>query len=125
MVEESYYKNWLEEHFPFNHKDDLELLYDILEECYENGYYKNYNLKKDTNMITLAQLIQSTTWLQPQDHMKISLWDKSKIYEEGEFVDLELNVRNLAKYGNYWVDDIDIEVCEGDKPVLACMIWKD
>ena len=120
MVEEDYYKRWLEEHFPFNYREDLDLLYEMFEECYENGF-KHYN-SKEINMITLAQLIEATTWLQPQDHMKINLWDKSKIYEEGEFQEIELNVRNLAKYGDYYVSDIDIESYGENEPVLTCMI---
>lgn len=76
-------------------------------------------------MITLVELIDATTWLQPQDHIKVTVWDKSNIYEENEFIDIELNVRNLAKYGDYCVSDIDIEFYGKDEPVLACMIWKD
>lgn len=75
-------------------------------------------------MITLRELIEATTWLQPQEHMKISFWDKSKVYEENEFEDIELNIRNLAKYGDYWVSDLDIEEYE-DKVFLSCLIWKD
>lgn len=76
-------------------------------------------------MITLIELINATTWLQPQDHIKICVWDKSKVYEEkGEFTDIELSVRSLAKYGDYFVSDIDIEVIDNE-PYLSCMIWKD
>jgi hypothetical protein len=72
-------------------------------------------------MITLVELINATTWLEPQDHIKIVLWDKSKVYEDtGEFTSIDFNIRNLAKYGNYWVSDIDIE--DGK---LTCLIWKD
>ena len=77
-------------------------------------------------MITLIELIDATTWLQPQDHIKASVWDKSKVYEEKEFEDIILNVKTLAKYGNSWVSDIDIEVdSETNEPYLTCMIWKD
>ena len=41
-------------------------------------------------MITLCELIEATTWLKPQDHMKVSLWDKSRIYDEDEVVDIDL-----------------------------------
>lgn len=76
-------------------------------------------------MITLMQLIEATAWLQPQEHIKVSLWDKSKLYEDGEYKDIELNVRNLARYGDYWVTDLDIEYDDGDNAYLSCMIWKD
>ena len=75
-------------------------------------------------MITLMELIDTTTWLRPQEHMKITLWDKSKIYEPDEFKDIELNVYNLAKYGNYNVSDIDIEYIDDDA-YLSCMIWRE
>ena len=75
-------------------------------------------------MITLMQLIEATAWLQPQDHIKINLWDRTKVYEDDEYKDIELNVRNLAKYGDYWVTDLDIEEYE-DKIFLSCSIWKD
>ena len=72
-------------------------------------------------MITLIELVNAVAWTEPQDHIRITLWDKSKVYEEkGEFTDIEFNVRNLAKYGNYWVSDIDIE-----NNKLFCMIQKD
>ena len=74
-------------------------------------------------MITLAELINATTWLQPQDHIKVSLWDKSKVYEENEFEDIELNVKNLAKYANYYVRDIDIEYIDDREANLTCIIW--
>ncbi len=77
-------------------------------------------------MITLIELIDATTWLQPQDHIKVSLWDKSKIYEENEFEDITLSVKALAKYANFWVSDIDVEVDpETNQPYLTCMIWED
>lgn len=47
MVEENYYKNWLEEHYPFDHKEDLTLLYEMFEDCYENGYYEGKKSIKD------------------------------------------------------------------------------
>ena len=75
-------------------------------------------------MITLCQLVDSVAWLEPQDHIKISLWDKSKLYESGEYKDIELNIRNLAKYGDYWVSDLDIEKYK-DEVFLSCLIWKD
>ena len=74
-------------------------------------------------MITLTELIDATTWLQPQDHIKVSLWDKSKVYEENEFEDIELNVKNLAKYANYYVRDIDIEYIDDREANLTCIIW--
>ena len=40
MVEEAYYKDWLEKHYPFDHEEDLDLLYEKFEECYESGYIK-------------------------------------------------------------------------------------
>ncbi len=76
-------------------------------------------------MITLMQLIEATAWLQPQEHMKISLWDKSKLYENDEYRDIELTVRNFAKYANYQVGDLDIEYDNKDNAYLSCMIWKD
>ena len=77
-------------------------------------------------MITLIQLVESTAWLQPQDHIKVNLWDRTKVYEDGEYKDIELNVRNLAKYGDYWVTDLDIEEYKDeDKVFLSCLIWKD
>ena len=76
-------------------------------------------------MITLIQLIDATTWLKPQDHMKVSIWDKSKIYEEEEFTDIELTVRNLARYGDYLVSDIDTDFNSEGDPILTCMIRKD
>lgn len=76
-------------------------------------------------MITLHELVDSVAWLQPQEHMKISLWDKSKIYEDNEYKDIELNIRNLAKYADYWVGDLDIEYDDKDNAYLSCMIWKD
>lgn len=75
-------------------------------------------------MITLRELVDSVAWLQPQEHIKISLWDKSKLYEDGEYKDIELTIRNFAKYANYWVGDIDIEEYE-NKVLLSCTIWKD
>ena len=76
-------------------------------------------------MITLIELVNATTWLQPQDHMRVCVWDKSKVYEEkGEFTDIELNIRNLAKYSDYFVSDIDIE-SYNDEPVLSCLIRKE
>ena len=74
-------------------------------------------------MITLGELINATTWLQPQDHMKVSVWDKSKVYSEDEFEDIELTVKNIAKYANYYVSDIDIEYIDGNEACLVCMIW--
>lgn len=76
-------------------------------------------------MITLCQLIDSVAWLRPQDHMKISLWDKSKLYEDGEYKDIELTVRNFARYANYWVGDLDIEYDDENNAYLNCTIWKD
>ncbi len=76
-------------------------------------------------MITLAELIGATAWLKPQDHMKISLWDKSKLYEDDEYKDIELTIRNFAKYADYWIDDLDIEYDNKDNAYLSCMIWKD
>lgn len=75
-------------------------------------------------MITLTELIEATTWLKPEDHMKVTLWNKSKIYEKEEFESIELNVYNLAKYGNYLVSDIDIEEYD-DGSFLDCLIRKD
>lgn len=40
MVEEIYYKNWLKEYYPFDHEQDLDLLYKKFKECYERGYIK-------------------------------------------------------------------------------------
>lgn len=74
-------------------------------------------------MITLIELIDATTWLKPQDHMKVTVWDKSKVYEEEEYKDIDLTVYNLAKYGNYLVSDIDIEKYENDGEVyLSCLV---
>ena len=75
-------------------------------------------------MITLTELIEATTWLKPEDHMKVVLWNKSRIYEKEEFENIELNVYNLAKYGNYLVSDIDIEEYD-DGSFLGCLIRKD
>ena len=75
-------------------------------------------------MITLTELIEATTWLKPEDHMKVTLWNKSKVYEKEEFENIELNVYNLAKYGNYLVSDIEIEEYD-DGSFLRCLIRKD
>lgn len=75
-------------------------------------------------MITLTELIEATTWLKPEDHMKVTLWNKSKVYEKEEFESIELNVYNLAKYGNYLVSDIEIEEYD-DGSFLSCLIRKD
>lgn len=75
-------------------------------------------------MITLTELIKATTWLKPEDHMKVVLWNKSRIYGKEEFENIELNVYNLAKYGNYLVSDIDIEEYD-DGSFLGCLIRKD
>ena len=79
-------------------------------------------------MITLLEFINATTWLEPQDYVKVCLWDKSKTYsdEDGEFKDILLNVKNLAKYGNYYVSNIDIETDNNNyKTYLSCMICED
>lgn len=76
-------------------------------------------------MITLRELVDSVAWLQPQEHMKITLWDKSKLYEDGEYKDIELTIRNFAKYADYWVSDLDIEYDNKNNAYLSCMIWKD
>lgn len=76
-------------------------------------------------MITLCQLIDSVAWLEPQNHIKISLWDKSKLYEDGEYRDIGLTIRNLAKYANYLVGDLDIEHDSKNNAYLSCTIWKD
>lgn len=76
-------------------------------------------------MVTLIELIDSTTWLQPQDHMEVHLWDKSKIGEEDEFKDIELNIRNLAKYGNYIINELDIDYNKDGEPILFCYICKE
>ena len=76
-------------------------------------------------MITLCELVNSVAWLQPQEHMKISLWDKTRVCEDDEYKDIELNIRNLAKYGDYWVNDLDIEYDDRDNAYLSCIIWKD
>lgn len=75
-------------------------------------------------MIILAELIEATTWLKPEDHIRITLWDKSKVYCEEEFQDIDLDVYNLAKYGNYFVSDIDIEKNSDGEAFLTCMIRK-
>ena len=73
-------------------------------------------------MITLIELINATAWLEPQDHLKVCIWDKTKMYEDfGEFKDIKLNVYTLAKYGNYYVSDIDVEYYpDEDKTYLSC-----
>lgn len=76
-------------------------------------------------MITLIELIEATAWLQPQEHIKINLWDKTKVCEDDEYKNIKLNIRNLAKYGNYWVTDLDIEYDNEDNAYLSCSIWKD
>lgn len=76
-------------------------------------------------MITLADFISATAYLEPQEHMKVTLWDKTKIYEEDEFEDIILNVRSLAKYKDYYVRDIDVEHYEDCGSVLSCMIYKE
>jgi hypothetical protein len=76
-------------------------------------------------MITLVELINATAWLKPQEHIKISLWDKSKLYEDGEYTDIELTVCNLAKYANYSVGDLIVEYDNKDNAYLSCTIWKD
>ena len=78
-------------------------------------------------MITLMEYINATAWTQPENHIKITLWDKSKVYEEGEFEDIELNVKTLAQYGNCEIGDIDI-VCsdeDSDDYYLHCLVHKE
>lgn len=75
-------------------------------------------------MITLAELIEATTWLRPQERIRITLWDKSKVYCEEEFKDIDLDVYNLARYGNYFVSDIDVEKNDDEELFLTCMIYK-
>ena len=76
-------------------------------------------------MFTLMQLINATTWLQPQDHMEVDLWDKDKVYEDDEFEKIELNIKTLAKYGNHQVKDIDVTINDDGEPFLYCMVWKN
>lgn len=73
-------------------------------------------------MITLAELIDATTWLKPQDHIKITLWNKDKAYTDKEFEDLDVDVKNVAKYADYYVSDIDIEFVDEYNTYLTCMI---
>lgn len=78
-------------------------------------------------MITLMELVRATGWLEPQNHIKVTLWNKDKVYEDDEFQDIDLNVYNFARYGDFWVQDIDIEWYQNNdkNPELSCLIWKD
>lgn len=76
-------------------------------------------------MITLRELVDSVAWLQPQEHIKIILWNKNRAYEKDEFKDIEFNIKNFAKYADYWVTDLDIEHDNKDNAYLSCSIWKD
>ena len=77
-------------------------------------------------MITLIDLIESTTWIKPEEHMKVTIWHRDKIYNEGEWEDIELNVKNLAKYGLYYVHDIDVDWCNNGTDIyLGCLICED
>ena len=61
--------------------------------------------------MTLNDLINSTCWLNPEEHMTASIFNKEAYLEdnlEKAWIDIELNVRNIAKYGNYTVGNIDI-----------------
>jgi hypothetical protein len=71
------------------------------------------------------ELVNATAWLSPQDHMKVTIWDKSKVYEEGEYTNIDLTVYSLAKYGNYFVSDIDVEQERNGELYLSCSIRED
>ena len=75
-------------------------------------------------MITLHDLIESTCWSDPQEHIKIALWYPENVYNDDkqEFVDIEFNVRSVLKYKDYIVHDIDIEMSNNDKPILTCLL---
>lgn len=70
--------------------------------------------------MTLIDLINSVCWSEPQDHMKVTLFDKVayvKNDDEHNWEEIELNVKNVAKYGNCIVRDIDIE----DNKIYCCV----
>ena len=75
-------------------------------------------------MITLHDLIESTSWRDPQEHIKIALWYPENVYDDDkrEFVDIEFNVRSALKYKNYIVHDIDIEMSSDNEPILICLL---
>lgn len=76
-------------------------------------------------MITLHDLIESTSWLDPQKHIRIALWYPENVYDDDkqEFVDVEFNVKSALKYKNYTVHDIDIEMNKNE-PILSCLLVK-
>lgn len=62
--------------------------------------------------MTLIDLINATCWTEPQEHIKVSLFDKeayTNFDDEHAWEEIDLNVHNLAKYGNCEVNDIDVE----------------
>lgn len=73
-------------------------------------------------MITLMELVKATAWTQPQEHMKVSIWNKSKIYEKDEFEDITLTVKTLAEYGDCPISDIDVETDKDGYLWLSCLI---
>lgn len=62
--------------------------------------------------MTLNDLIKSTCWTKPEDHIRISLFDRATYIDGDElkaFVSIPLTVRNLAIYGNCEVKEIDVD----------------
>lgn len=62
--------------------------------------------------MTLSDLIKSTCWTKPEDHIRISLFDRDTYIDNDEleaFTPIPLTVRNIAIYGNYEVKELDVE----------------
>ena len=72
--------------------------------------------------MTLSDLINSTCWLNPEQHMTVSIFNKEAYAEddlENAWVNIDLNVRNIAKYGNYTVGNIDIVTDDDELPKMS------
>ena len=72
-------------------------------------------------MIILNDLVAATAWTKPEEHIKVQIWHKDKVYEKNEWEDIDLTVKNLSKYGLWYIEDIDIEEYE-DSNYLNCVI---
>lgn len=71
--------------------------------------------------IILSDLIAATVWTNSEEHIKVQIWHKNKVYEKDEWENIDLTVKNLSKYGAWYVEDIDIEEYE-DGNYLSCVI---
>lgn len=63
--------------------------------------------------MTLSDLINSTCWLNPENHMTASIFNKEAYIEDDldkAWINIKLDVRNVAKYANYTVGNIDVIV---------------